>query len=53
MVGFGEATPPRDLHFLVVVAGFAGNNHQKAMILGGLAALQTSHQSADCVSPVK
>ena len=25
--GFGEATPPQDLYFLVVVAGFAGNHH--------------------------
>ena len=42
MKGFGEALRPRDLLFLVVVAGFAGNHHQKRMILGGLAALQTS-----------
>jgi hypothetical protein len=32
VVGFGELQPPRDLHFLVVVAGFAGNHHQKTMI---------------------
>jgi len=37
--GFGEAKPPQDLCFLVVVAGFAGNDHQKRMFLGGLAAL--------------
>jgi hypothetical protein len=42
MEGFGEAAPPQDLCFLVVVSGFAGNHHQKEMILGGLAALQTS-----------
>jgi hypothetical protein len=40
--GFGEATPPQVLYFLVVVGGKAGNNHQKTMILGGLQALQTS-----------
>jgi len=28
--------------FLVLVAGFAGNQHQKRSILGGLAALQSS-----------
>jgi hypothetical protein len=26
--GFGEARSPRDLQFLLVVAGFAGNHHQ-------------------------
>jgi hypothetical protein len=40
--GFGEALPPRDNHFLVLFAGIAGKEHQKRMILGGLAALQTS-----------
>jgi len=35
--------------FLVVVAGFTGNDHQKRMILGWLAALQTS-RAADRVS---
>jgi hypothetical protein len=30
--GFGEAKPPQDFYF----------HHQKEMILGGLAALQTS-----------
>jgi hypothetical protein len=40
--GFGEALHPQDLYFLVVVAGKAGNHHQGEMILGGLAALQTS-----------
>jgi hypothetical protein len=29
VVGFGEATPPRDLQFLVVVAGKAGNTTRK------------------------
>jgi hypothetical protein len=42
MERFGEATPPRELQFLVVVAGFAGSYHQKRKIFGGLAALQTS-----------
>jgi hypothetical protein len=42
MEGFGVATPLRVLHFLVVVAGKAGNHHQKRMILGGPQALQTS-----------
>ena len=42
VVVVGEALPPRDLCFLVLVAGFAGHEHQKRMILGGLAALQTS-----------
>jgi hypothetical protein len=27
--GFEEALPPRDYLFLVVVAGFASNDHQK------------------------
>jgi hypothetical protein len=36
--GFGEAMPPRDLYFLVLFAGFASKEHQKRMILGGLAA---------------
>ena len=27
--GIGEAKPPRDLLFLVAVAGEAGNRHQK------------------------
>ena len=51
MEGFGEASPPRDLYFLVVVAGFAGNHHQKGMILGGPAALQTSRLAGNRVSP--
>jgi len=33
--------------FLVVVAGFAGNHHQKDMVLGGLAALQTSRLASN------
>jgi hypothetical protein len=52
MEGFGEAMPPQDLYFLVVVAGFAGNHHQKEMILGGPAALQTSRLAGDCVTRV-
>jgi hypothetical protein len=39
---FGEARLPKISIFLVLVAGFSGNEHQKGMILGGLAALQTS-----------
>jgi hypothetical protein len=27
--GFGEAMPPRNLYFLVILAGFAGKYHQK------------------------
>jgi hypothetical protein len=27
--GFGEAKPPHNRYFLVVIAGFAGNHHQK------------------------
>jgi hypothetical protein len=50
VVGFGEASPPQDLYFLVVVAGKAGNHHQKGMFLGGPAALQTSHFAGDCVT---
>jgi hypothetical protein len=46
MVGFGAAKSPQDFHFLVLVAGKAGNEHQKRMILGGhpegTRALQTS-----------
>jgi hypothetical protein len=42
---------PKISIFLVMVSSFAGNHHQKWVILGGLAALQTSPQSADCVSP--
>jgi hypothetical protein len=34
--------PPRDLNFLVLFAGKAGKQHQKRMILGGLAALLAS-----------
>jgi len=34
--------PLQGFHFLVVVAGFADNHHQKRMILGGLAARQIS-----------
>jgi hypothetical protein len=34
----GAALHPRDLCFLVLVAGKAGHEHQKRMILGGLAA---------------
>jgi hypothetical protein len=34
---------------VVVVAGLAPNNHQKRMILGGLAALQTSRLAGDHV----
>jgi hypothetical protein len=37
--------PPRDLYVLVVIAAKAGNHHQKGMILGGPAALQTSRTS--------
>jgi hypothetical protein len=36
--GFGEATPAQALYFLVLVAGFAGHQHQKEKILGGPAA---------------
>jgi hypothetical protein len=42
--GFGEAQPPQNSIFLVLVAGKAGNQYQKRMILGGLAALQTSRK---------
>ena len=51
VAGFGEAPGilwvwvpglPKITMFLVVVAGFAGNHHQKRMILGRLAALPTS-----------
>ena len=38
----GRLSLPKISIFLVVVAGTAGNDHEKAMILGGLAALQTS-----------
>jgi hypothetical protein len=38
---FGEALPPRDFNFLVLFAGFAGKEHQKRIILGGLAAPPT------------
>jgi hypothetical protein len=38
--GFGEATPPQDFLFLVLVAGKSGNEHQKGKILGGVGALQ-------------
>jgi hypothetical protein len=53
VVGFGEAPSPlwvwapglpKISIFLVVVAGKAGNYHQKRMILGGLAALQSSRR---------
>jgi hypothetical protein len=40
--GFGEASPPHALLFLVIFAGKSGKYHQKGMILVGLAALQTS-----------
>jgi hypothetical protein len=33
--GFGEAKPPQDLYVLVVLAGFAGKNHQIRMIIEG------------------
>jgi hypothetical protein len=33
--GVGEAMPPQELSFLVVLAGKAGKNHQKRIILGG------------------
>jgi hypothetical protein len=33
---FGEALPPQDLFFLVVVDGSAGNHHQKGRFLEGL-----------------
>jgi hypothetical protein len=36
VVGFGRLGLPRSPHFLVVVAGEAGNDHQKRMILEGL-----------------
>jgi hypothetical protein len=49
--GFGEAMPPRDLYFLVLAAGKAGNEHQQRMILGGLAALLIS-LPGDRVIPV-
>ena len=38
----GKHNRPKISMFLVVVAGFAGNHHQEDMVLGGLAALQTS-----------
>jgi hypothetical protein len=34
--GFGEALPPRDLHFLVVFAGFAGKYHEKRLFSEGI-----------------
>jgi hypothetical protein len=48
----GRLRLPKISIFLVVVAGFAGNHHQKGTILGGLAALQISRLAGDCVSPV-
>jgi len=33
-------------YFLMVIAGKAGNHHQKEMLLGGLQALQTSQQAS-------
>jgi hypothetical protein len=33
---FGEAKPSQDIHILLVVAGFTGNNQQKGVTLGGL-----------------
>jgi len=38
----GRRSLPKISIVLVVVVGFAGNDHQKRVILGGLAALQTS-----------
>jgi hypothetical protein len=38
--------------FLVVVVGSAGNNHQKGMILGGLAALQTARLAGNRVTRI-
>ena len=51
MEGFGEALPPRDLHFLVVVAGFAGNDHQKERFLEGLEPSKPPC-AGDCVSRI-
>jgi hypothetical protein len=42
MKGFWEEMRPRDLHFVVGVAGCAGHAHHKSIILGRLAALQTA-----------
>jgi hypothetical protein len=52
VVGFGAAKPPRDFLFLVLFADFAGKEHEKRMILGGPAALQTSRLAGDRVTPV-
>ena len=51
MEGFGEAQPPQDLHFLVVVAGFAGNDHEKERFLEGLRPSKPPC-AVDRVSPV-
>jgi hypothetical protein len=42
----GTRRLPKISIFLVLVAGPAGNKHQKRIILGGLAALQTSLRGA-------
>jgi len=39
---WGRQSLPKIFIILVVVAGFAGNHHQKRGFLGGLAAFQTS-----------
>jgi hypothetical protein len=49
---FGEAKPPQALYFLVLVAGKAGHEHQKGMILGGPQAPQTPRLAGDRVSRV-
>jgi len=41
-MGLGRLRLPKIFFFLVVVAGEAGNHHQKRGFLGGLAALQSS-----------
>jgi hypothetical protein len=54
--GFGGAQPPQDLYLLVVLAGKTGKNHQKGMILGGVAApgtlLVNQYCAGDRVSAV-
>jgi hypothetical protein len=61
VVGFGEAGCPHPegtrrlpeiFFYLVIVVGKAGNNHQIRMILGGLAALQTSRLAGGRVTRV-
>ena len=44
VVVLGEAKLPKYLHFLVVIAGKAGNDHQKRMLLGWPLAFQPSQR---------